>query len=325
MKKTKNIIIIGCGSIGFRYLEGILSSNCNFNLELTIVDKSKKSINSAKELISLNNLNVKKFKINWSSNLKNIFDFFDLAIISTTAKDRASISQELSKKSVIDYWIFEKVLTQTLEDLKTLSNITKSSKEAWVNLPRRLMPWFQKLKNELEIYAPFCVKRTGGLWAMCSNTVHWLDLVNWWSNEDLASINTDKLNRNWFESKRVGNFENTGEIECKYSRGSKLVLKSEKKQNINEVLIEEIDTNKEICRVDLISKFAKFYDGTVIQGETLLQSQLTGPLISSILESGNCKLPTLKNNIREYQIFFKEILKNWNYFNKSNSKILPIT
>ena len=45
----KKILLIGCGNIGFRHLEGILKSK--FSLEIIIIEKSKKQIEIVKKKI----------------------------------------------------------------------------------------------------------------------------------------------------------------------------------------------------------------------------------------------------------------------------------
>lgn len=319
----KKIIIIGCGGIGSRYLEGILLSK--YTCEITVVDKSKSSINLAKKMIEASKFNLKQYKINWQYSLDKNFNFFDLAIIATTSKDRALISKKLSKIAIVDYWIFEKVLTQTKKDLNILKKITNNSKGAWVNLPRRIMKWYQKIKKKLNGLQPFHITKIGGLWGLCSNSIHWIDLVSWWSGENLISINTDKLELNWFESKRSGYYENTGEITLNFSRGSKLILKSDKKIKVNQILIKNIKKDKLICKVDLIRNIAKFNDKIIINGKAEFQSQLTGPLISKILNDGNCDLPKLSTAIKDYEIFLNGLLKNWTLFDNKNTKNLPIT
>ncbi len=54
-----NIIIIGCGNIGFRHLESILNLNAKKNIY--IVDQSDVSIDRCKNLLYKNDHNLSSF------------------------------------------------------------------------------------------------------------------------------------------------------------------------------------------------------------------------------------------------------------------------
>ena len=56
--------------------------------------------------------------------------------------------------------------------------------------------------------------------------MHFIDLIFWWTGEKLTSINTDDLNKNWFESKRKGYFEINGKLQLAFSGGSKATFES---------------------------------------------------------------------------------------------------
>ena len=148
----------------------------------------------------------------------------------------------LSRELNIKYWLIEKVLTQSVDEVELLRNTLKKN-IAFVNLSRREMDWYQKLRLEFKDQGPLKISKTGGLWGMACNSIHFIDLVSWWTNEELVSINTEKLDNKWFASKRLGFFEVKGELIANFSKGSKLILKS-KLIDKNEIIKVKLNNGK---------------------------------------------------------------------------------
>ena len=54
-------------------------------------------------------------------------------------------------------------------------------------------------------------------------------------------------------------------------------------------------------------------------------SDLTTKLVKSILETGSCDLPTLKESAEIHRIFLAALLDHWNKFRGKKDSLLPIT
>ena len=80
------VVIVGFGSIGFRYFEAINKIKSS-NIKLFIVDKKIKSL--------IKKYNLGKWAINSSNNFKHIPKKIDLCIISTTCKNRHILFQPI--------------------------------------------------------------------------------------------------------------------------------------------------------------------------------------------------------------------------------------
>ena len=66
-------------------------------------------------------------------------------------------------------------------------------------------------------------------------------------------------------------------------------------------------------------------NGQIISGKINFQSQMTGPLVESILRSGHCGLPSLKESIEIHAILIESLLKHWNKSNNREDIFVPIT
>lgn len=315
------ILLVGAGQLGSRYLQGL--AFVNFPLEIMIVDPSAASLQIAMQRWSEANGGGALHVVCWEHELPIDALSFDLAIIATSASCRANVVKDISNRAAIKYWILEKVLTQSTADLQVLRESIENSEGCWVNIPRRLMGLHQSLKGRLEGGGPFMVERSGSLWGLACNAIHFIDLIAWWSGEAVRSIQTKGLKRHWLESKRLGFYETSGELEVTFSRGSTLLLKS-----LEDVTIEEFclkTANGNVWRIDELLGVAGDSHGLMIHGALEYQSTITAPLIENIMNYGRCELPTFAESSEMHKIFLDAMLMHWNEVNELKDTRVPIT
>jgi hypothetical protein len=219
----KKILIIGAGQIGTRYLEGIMKSN--MSLEVIIVDIKEESLENCQREISKIKKTQGNKKLSFYKNINSIYENIkkiDIAIISTTAQERAKIVKKLSANLEVDYWILEKVLAQNSIELKKIAAYTKNAKNAWVNTPRRSFEFYQLIKAKINKLTglPINMKLTGEEWGLACNSIHFVDLFCWMNTSPLENIKTENLEKIWTPAKRVQNFEIFGSIEIYLKNGS---------------------------------------------------------------------------------------------------------
>ena len=80
---------------------------------------------------------------------------------------------------------------------------------AWVNTTRRASSWHQQIYEQLPRVQSWQVKGSGGAWGMACNSIHFIDLIAWWTGEELISVDASGLEK-WFPSQRSGFWEVTG-------------------------------------------------------------------------------------------------------------------
>ena len=169
--ENKNILIIGIGNIGLRYYEGIVKTNKKF--KLFIYDKNRKKYfkNKKKFVYFLKNIN-DTFKI------KNFF----LTVIATTADERGSLLKKLRINS--RFWILEKPLGSSLKQINLIEKKFKSSKNAYLNMPRENWYIYKKIKKMFK-NKKVQMKVIGTNWNMVSNCFHFFRLFEWINNSKL--------------------------------------------------------------------------------------------------------------------------------------------
>lgn len=316
-----NICVVGAGQLGSRYLQGLTCSG--LDLEITVIDPSSSSLQAAKSRWIEAGGERCHHRIIWANDFPPELEKIDLALVATSAKGRADLVKQIASQISVRFWVMEKVLAQSVEELEIISRATAQSDGAWVNTARRMMVWHRSLKKTFENKGPIKASYSADLWGLACNSIHFLDLISWWMGEKLDSIDSDSLDPHWFESKRAGYFEVTGKLVGDFSKGSTLRLESHDRAEIQPLQIDLADGTT--WKIDEVNGVACSTNGDHISGRVELQSQLSGQLVDDILLRGQCDLPSLRESADMHAIFLRAMLKHWTLSQKRNDDRVPIT
>lgn len=321
MKPTiPTILISGAGQLGSRYLQGL--AKCRFPLKIYVQDTYGESLVRAEQRWNEVLGSETHHGVSFHKNIEDLPQQLDIAIVATTADVRPKQVGEIVRHAEVRYWVLEKVLAQSETGLDEIVSHTKGSARAWVNTPRRMMPWHQQIKGQLGINHPMTFKVEGGLWGLACNAVHFLDLFAWWTGETLQAVNTDRLAQHWFESKRPGNWEIAGTLEARFSGGSRAILSA---KNEAVPICLELDDGRLSWLINEAEGSAKRSDGLEISGHMTYQSELSATLVESLLENGCCDLPTLEESVALHRVFIRSMLEHWKHAEKPDATFVPIT
>lgn len=315
-----HILLSGAGQLGSRYLQGLVS--VGRPLSITVVDPSKSALARAQARWLEVGGCVTSHQVAWYESLPGDFDGADLAIISTSADCRSSVVADISNRGSIRYWVLEKVLAQSVGELEQLKVATGSSGGCWVNTPRRMMSWHRQIRSLIPPCAPLQVRNRGGLWGLACNSIHFIDLVAWWTGERLVRVDTAGLNHNWFESKRPGFYEITGVLTATFSGGTTLHLESHPDAEEQGIFINTPASN---WHIDETTGVCIGADGHRVNGQIEYQSTMTTRLVTSILQEGHCELPTLAESADQHAVLLDAMLAHWNRTHHRNDDRLLIT
>jgi len=315
-----SILLFGAGQLGSRYLQGLVTSKSE--LEITVVDPSVESLEIARSRWVEAGGDESSHQVRWLESLPSNLQRVDIALILTSSKGRADLIDAIAKSIDVRYWVLEKVLAQSSEELKAIQSALVRCEGAWVNTPRRMMSWHQSLKIAFASHGPLEVSYSGGLWGLACNSIHFIDLVAWWSGESLVSVDTSGLDYHWYKSKRAGYFEITGELVAHFLGGTSLRLSSKDAQAqpiqvaLSDGLVWEIVESA--CTAHSSS-------GEQLDGRIEFQSKLSGRLVDDILQNGACDLPSLSESSKMHTIFLDAMLEHWNLSQNRNDGRVPIT
>ena len=315
------VLLVGAGQLGSRYLQGLIASK--FGLRITVVDVSQKALEIAKSRWIAAGGEESQHQVRWLDSLPQNMHRVDVALIVTPSIGRANLVKRIANSSEVRYWILEKVLAVSSRELKIIQSALVSSDGAWVNTPRRMMAWHRSLRDVFASSCPLEISYSAGLWGLACNSIHFIDLVAWWSGESLESVDIDGLDHLWYKSKREGYAEVTGGIVCTFTGGTKLYLNS--KQGANPQPIQVKLSDGIIWQIDETAGTAISSNGGQIDGCIELQSQLTARLIDTILTLGKSLLPTFDESSAMHAIFLDAMLAHWNLSQHCNDDLVPIT
>ena len=159
---ARKILIAGAGQLGSRYLQGL--AKCRLPLSIYVQDIYDESLVRAEqrwnEVLGTETRHVVSFHKSFESLPQQL----DIAIVATNADVRPRVIGEIASLSAVRYWVLEKVLAQSESGLDEIVSNTRNSSGAWVNTPRRMMPWHQQVKSQLGLKQPMTLEVQGGLW-----------------------------------------------------------------------------------------------------------------------------------------------------------------
>ena len=317
-----SIALIGTGQIGSRYLQGLVKVKSK--IKILAVEPIPQAQKAAQQCWIEAGGDKSGHEIEWVSDLNYKNSNIDLAIIATSSFNRSVLIKNVRLKINPKYWIIEKVLAQSKTEIDLIKSEVIKAKGTWVNTPRRLMNWHNQLKSKFYGQGPLRVIKSGALWGLACNSIHFIDLVSWWTGESLLSVNSVGLDRTWFKSKRSGYFDVSGDLFIKFSGGTELVLRSNS-ESTEDVVSVQIFNNNNFWTIYEDNGIASSSNGTIINGQLEYQSEITGPMVTQILKYGTCDLPTLNESSELHRIFLDSMLVHWNQSNNSNDKQVPIT
>ena len=193
------------------------------------------------------------------------------------------------------------------------------------------MNWHIELKEYIRSNkisnGPLEFKYEGINWGLGCNSIHFINLVSFFSGERPTKVIERKISK-WMPAKRKGYFEPFGSLYFEFSEGSRLFLNCfEGEQKENELFF------KIYCKNIIQAEINEFYgkcnlsNGKNINGKYELQSAMTYRLVDKILRDGVCFLTPLSESIQEHEILIETFSESWRELSGSEKKVnyAPIT
>jgi predicted dehydrogenase len=322
-KSKKKIVIIGAGQLGSRYLQGL--SKCEYGLRIYVVDTDPEALRVA-EKRWLEVKSDKKDKVaSFHTEVDTVVGEVDIIIVATTARNRVELVVNLKQNLSSRFWILEKILTQNTEELDRLISVMASDQFVWVNLPRRMLSWHKSIRERLVREQALHLRVSGTAWGLTCNSIHFLDMLAWFSGETLTHISTSGLAQTWFKAKRPGNWEVIGEFEAHFSGGSTATIIVEEGDPVDLIYQFRIEDGDLFWSIDEENGTAIRSDGLSVPGRLPFQSEVTPLLVDEILSTGKCELPSLEISAETHRVFLDAMLMHWKKTVDASATTVPIT
>ena len=213
------LLIIGCGSIGFRHAQAAVASGVL--KKLFLFDSQPQSYTKFFENFSA------KIELESCENIHKLPSNVDIIIFATTADQRAAIVYKVFETTECTAMIIEKPLSQEISGYDIYSKLEDVFSGAYVNCPRQLYPVYGTLKKKVEAGFDLNLAEISGKnWGLACNGIHFIVLFDYLlGGIDINDIYGKELE--WIDAKRQGYIECLGTIEIIFDGGKKLILNSD--------------------------------------------------------------------------------------------------
>lgn len=321
------ILLVGAGNIGSRHLQAL--ALLNRDADITVVDQNEESLKVAKERFESVYQSDYKIQVSYIRDLQDAYIDADIAIVATSAGPRKAIVDALLENTTIKYYILEKVVFQSVDDLYEIKQkFEECGVRAWVNCPRRNINIYKKLKELLqnESYVNYLVE--GGEWGMGCNSIHLLDIYAYMTGATEFSANIERLSNGHIDSKRSGYYEFTGQLDIDTNKGQVTMRSVE---NRDSHLFFVITSNRYQIIVDesrgmlwIRSEEAE-WDFKEKDFEMLYVSRTTQLNVESILDTGECDLTPYEESINYHKVILDAFLSHLKNTDDYHESACPIT
>jgi hypothetical protein len=320
----KTLLIIGCGQLGSRHLQSL--ALLNEDLHIQIIDPLKESLERAHEIFKTSKKNNFNQSVYSAINLEQVsIRDFDCIIVATSSDVRMEILRVLNRlKFNYKLLILEKVLFDRLSDYQEVETFVEMNKTV-VNCPRRIYPYSGFIKNELVSNTPLNMKMSGTDWGLACNSIHFIDLINFFTGEYPLTVITDGLEKSIFPSKRKNFVEFYGILKVIFNKGSILELRCSKKLIDNEFLITQGSKTYSINDKTARMTINKDNQSHTVEARTPFQSELTSIVLNHFFKTGICNLTPLETSLKCHQPLIHSLLDFYNLTQNTNQNFISIT
>ena len=305
-----NILVIGAGQLGRRHIEGLTGSK--YELSIFAYDQDVEALHKCHDhFLGLNTPANKHLEIiNEISFLTN--QKIDLVIVATTATNRPELLDQYFRSIDARFWIIEKPISQSLLGLDKLVSEPYQNKY-WVNHWRRSVEMYRTIKSQLPADVPLSINISGSDLGIACNVSHYVDIVNFLTNEIPEKIITEYLSEIWHRSKRKGFYEVNGSLNVTFSNGSTLNFSSKPIFKKYEIEIQCNSPFKNLTfQIDEINGTIKFQDQFINNLKLPYQSQMSGQIFDDLINDGTCILTPLNTAVACHRPVITALVKHWN-------------
>jgi len=322
-----NIAIIGSGQLGSRHLQGLAKIDMEINIE--VVDLIVQSLELARKRYEEIPANPNVKSISFFQSIEDLNNSLDLVIVATNADIRYELVVQLLRAKKVKNIILEKIVFQRVKEFDNIIKLFKQHKiKCWVNCPRRVFPFYRDLKSMISPGEAVSISVQGGDWGMACNSIHYLDLLAYLSQDTNLLVDATHLNSELISSKREGFYEVSGLLIGNIG-DNRITLWGGKKEVptiitlMTESLVVIIDEGRGI--IQSARKDSNWEWTSEEKKIVYYQSELTHLVAKDILIGGDCELASLHESAELHKPFLTELIRFYNEQTGSDIDYCPIT
>lgn len=292
----QHIVIIGAGQLGSRHLQGLIKLKTP--LVLHILDPSEQAIINAKNRMAEVKERFVTHQIISHTSFETLPEQVELAIIATTADVRLKAMKSLCVVSKVRYLILEKVLFQNLQEYNDAKDLLNNHNiKCWVNCSRRAYSGYRQLKDFFVNDQLEFMQVDGGNWGLGCNSIHFLDLLSFLTNNCPSIVCASHLDAKFELSKRPGFIEFYGTLSGQVGTCNFSFTSSENRVSKHLIMIR--GQEKSIIIDETLNSALKIFPDKheLVEFIVPYQSSLTTIVVESILDKGTCNLSSYEESM----------------------------
>lgn len=309
---SRRVLIVGCGEIGSRHLQAV-ASLAEVG-EVDVVDPRPEALELGRQRLAELPNRPKTTIFRWLSSTEEASRGGDLCIMATQAAGRYERVVEVVERLDYNSFLLEKVVAQSIRECENLLTFVNSGQLAvWVNCKVRAYPIHRHLKWLLDSAEPMLFAVIGGNHGLVSNGIHMADLFAFYDGAAKIDSAGSRINPVLVPSKRGnGLFDLSGIVQGASIKGSRFTLMYAQDHHGPEII--SINTRRHRFLVDHFSRWASesseaggwSWHPVSFEGDLLI-SQMSRVIVSEILTSGSCALPTLGEALIAHRFVLGEV------------------
>lgn len=322
-----NVSIVGAGQLGSRHLQALCLTELEVNI--TVIDPNEGARVEARSRFDSMPSNERVRSIVFSRTVEDLPSVIHLCIVSCCADARRRVIEEVLRVAVVENFLLEKNLFQRVADYEAIgSEIAKLGVKTWVNCPMRTWPVYRFVKSELTESEIFEINVRGSNWRLCTNCIHFLDLIAFLVGCARFEINNELLDRDILESKRPGFIEFSGTVEG-YFEKTRFSISSNRRGEVPLTVQILADSHTIVYSQTkgnaFISRRENDWDWET-KCFTLppQQSESTHLVAREILLRGSAGLPTFEESVAIHVPMVRSFIDHYNEQTNSASDLCPI-
>jgi predicted dehydrogenase len=316
----KNVLVVGFGMMGCRHVQALLQRKGEMNVIVL-----EPSIIVIEE--SLLRIGANRDDCTWVTDISEVQEVIDVAVIATSSAPRYRIVSSLIEKGIKNF-LLEKIVFQSEEQFDTILKIAEENDvKLYCNFVNRYFKPYRDIKSYIQLVDCADINMTiiGGPFGLGCNAIHYIDIYQFITGCDEINVKTADVSIMDIENRRGNQYkEFKGKILVSDQSQKSLFIISD--EHFQGGVVITIKAGDKTFILNEQTKQVYETDGKTISQsdfEIIPTSMLSALIVEEII-AGKCNLTRLEETkSAHFSLFnlFNQILTG----NHSSSMICPIT
>lgn len=308
------VLVAGCGNFGSWWVVGLLRDQSIDCIHIYDPFHNPVSVIESRATSSLlPSSNLVNSRIRYFNDLQLLDDSYTLIILSCNSSSRLRLFQEILRITDSHYWVLEKVLTSSLDELSVFKKLCKG-RNVYVNHSRRFQPLWLEVSRQLNSLGLInFIYQDLGPWELASNSFHFIDVISWLFGVNLISASV--ISGTWRDSevRSSGYYDLDGSLMLTYENNISHIINRNKSYdtNIYKFCMNKSNSSCQKLLVDELVGFKNLLTGHTHNLTMDDWSSMVPLFTTSLFFSGISLLPSFDSIASNTEIALQSFRRSW--------------